>query len=54
MDAIDKEALEYKDPVDDELEQDMADMEFYDLAHSMDYAFDEEAVPQMGDSDMPH
>lgn len=42
MDALDKEALEYKDPIDDELEQDMADMEFYDLAHSMAYTFDQD------------
>ncbi len=33
MDALDREALDYKDPVDDELEQDMLDMEEYDRQH---------------------
>lgn len=30
MDALDREALDYKDPVDDELAQDMRDWELHD------------------------
>ena len=33
MDAIDREALDYKDPVDEDLEKDMRDIEEYDRQH---------------------